>query len=55
VPYQKKRILLYLAVMITVYFIVIKTDLNVALNTMFLLGFAIFVYIFEKKTKKIKL
>lgn len=55
VPYQEKRILLYLVVMLTVYFVVVKADLNIALNTILLLGFAIFVFIIEKQSKKIKL
>jgi len=49
VPYQTGRLLLYLGLIITVYFIVAKADLNTGINTLFLLGFAIFVYIFEKK------
>ena len=49
VPYQAGRLLLYLGLIITVYFIVAKADLNTGINTLFLLGFAIFVYIFEKK------
>ena len=55
IPYQNGRILLYLIVIITVYFIVVKADLNTGINTLFLLGFAIFVYVFEKKNLKIKI
>ena len=55
VPYQTGRLLLYFVVMITVYFIVVKAELNIAINTLFLLGFAIFVYIFEKQKQKTKL
>ena len=55
IPYQKRRVLFYLAIIIIGYFIVTTGYLNIATNTMLLLGFAIFVYIFEKKSKKIKL
>jgi O-antigen/teichoic acid export membrane protein len=54
VPYQTARMLLYLGAMITLYFIIINTDLNTAINSLFLLGFAIFVYIFEKRTNNQK-
>ena len=55
IPYQTRRVLFYLSAIIIGYFIVTAGYLNIAINTMFLLGFAIFVYVFEKKTKKIKL
>ncbi len=55
IPYQTERVLFYLCGMMTVYFIVVKTDLNTGINTVFLLGFAIFVYIFEKQKEKRKL
>ena len=54
VPYQIGRLLLYLSVIVVLYFIIIISDLNTAINTLFLLGFAIFVYIFEKTDKKVK-
>jgi O-antigen/teichoic acid export membrane protein len=54
VPYQTGRLLLYLSVIVVLYFIIVKAELNTGINTLFLLGFAIFVYIFEKNEKKAK-
>ncbi len=55
VPYQIGRLLLYLSVIVVLYFIIVRAELNTGINTLFLLGFAIFVYIFEKTNKKVKL
>ena len=56
IPYQTTRIVFYLAVILALYFVIVNFDLNTAINTLFLLGFVIFVYVFEKnKKQKIKL
>ena len=48
VPYHITRILLYLFVMICIYLIIYFTNLNMWINSLFLLGFVIFVYYLEK-------
>ena len=56
IPYQTSRIVFYLGVILALYFVIVNFDLNTAINTLFLLGFVIFVYVFEKnKKQKIKL
>jgi len=54
VPYQTGRIGLYLLIMLAIYGIIHNTSLNIIINSLFLLGFIIFVYFLEtnKKTKK---
>ena len=51
IPYQIRRILLYLFSMLAIYFIVLMSNLNLAMNALFLVGFMIFVYLFEKHKK----
>ena len=55
VPYQVKRIALYLVGMLCVYFCIYLTDLNMWINSLFLLGFVIFVYRLEKPKLALKL
>ena len=55
VPYQVKRIALYLVGMLCVYFCIYLTDLNMWINSLFLLGFIIFVYRLEKPKLALKL
>jgi O-antigen/teichoic acid export membrane protein len=55
VPYQVKRIALYLVGMLCVYFCIYLTDLNMWINSLFLLGFVIFVYRLEKPKLSLKL
>jgi O-antigen/teichoic acid export membrane protein len=55
VPYQVKRIALYLFGMLCVYFCIYFTNLNMWINSLFLLGFIIFVYRLEKPKLALKL
>ena len=55
VPYQVKRIALYLFGMLCIYFCVYFTNLNMWINSLFLLGFVIFVYRLEKPKLSLKL
>ena len=55
VPYQVKRIALYLFCMICVYFCIYLTNLNMWINSLFLLGFVIFVYRLENPKLALKL
>ena len=55
VPYQVKRIVLYLFCMLCVYFCIYFTNLNMWINSLFLLGFVIFVYLLEKPKLALKL
>ena len=55
VPYQVKRITLYLFGMLCVYFCIYFTNLNMWINSLFLLGFVIFVYRLEKPKLALKL
>ena len=55
VPYQVKRIALYLFGMLCVYFCIYFTNLNIWINSLFLLGFIIFVYRLEKPKLALKL
>ena len=55
VPYQVKRIALYLFGMLCVYFCIYFTNLNMWINSLFLLGFVIFVYRLEKPKLALKL
>ena len=52
IPYQTSRIVFYLGVILALYFVIVNFDLNTAINTLFLLGFVIFVYVFEKNKKQ---
>lgn len=54
VPYQVKKISLYLFSMLAIYFVVYKQYFNLGGNSLLLLGFIIFVYFLEKQ-KHIKL
>ena len=52
IPYEVKRILLYLFVVLLIYFVVYFGNLNVYVSTILLIGFFIFVYFLETvKTK----
>ena len=55
VPYQVKRIALYLFGMLCIYFCIYFTNLNMWINSLFLLGFVIFVYRLEKPKLALKL
>ena len=55
VPYQVKRIALYLFGMLCIYFCIYFTNLNMWINSLFLLGFVIFVYRLEKPKLVLKL
>ena len=55
VPYQVKRIALYLFSMLCIYFCIYFTNLNMSINSLFLLGFVIFVYRLEKPKLALKL
>ena len=55
VPYQVKRIALYLFGMLCIYFCIYFTNLNMWINSLFLLGFIIFVYRLEKPKLALKL
>ena len=55
VPYQVKRISLYLFGMLCIYFCIYFTNLNMWINSLFLLGFVIFVYCLEKTKLALKL
>ncbi len=55
VPYQVKRIALYLVGMLCIYFYIYFTNLNMLINSLFLLGFVIFVYLLEKPKLALKL
>ena len=55
VPYQVKRIALYLFGMLCIYFCIYFTNLNMWINSLFLLGFVIFVYLLEKPKLALKL
>ena len=55
VPYQVKRIALYLFGMLCIYFCIYFTNLNMWINSLFLLGFIIFVYRLEKPKLSLKL
>ena len=54
VPYHVRNILLYLASMLSIFFLVYMQYFNLAGNSLLLLGFIIFVYILEKP-KQIRL
>ena len=51
IPYQFRRLSLYLFIMLAIYFIISIAHLNTAINTLFLLGFIIFAYLLEKQKK----
>jgi O-antigen/teichoic acid export membrane protein len=55
VPYQVKRISLYLLGMLCIYFCIYFTNLNMWINSLFLLVFVIFVYCLEKPKLSLKL
>ena len=55
VPYHVKRIALYLFGMLCIYFCIYFTNLNMWINSLFLLGFVIFVYRLEKPKLELKL
>ena len=52
IPYDKNRILLYVAIMLIIYILILTLKLNLIINSLFLLVFMIFVYILEKPKKK---
>ena len=55
VPYEIRKILLYLSIMLAIYFPIYNDYFNLGINSLFLLGFMIFVYLLEKNKKSIKL
>jgi len=48
IPYQVKRIGLYLFNMLGIYFFIYFVPENILFNSLLLLGFIIFVYLLEK-------
>jgi O-antigen/teichoic acid export membrane protein len=54
IPYQLGRISLYLFSMLGIYVFIYTTHLNIWINSLFLAGFIIFVYLLEKPEKSIK-
>ena len=55
IPYQLGRISLYIFSMLAIYLLIYTTHLNMWINSLFLLGFIIFVYLLEKTEKSIKI
>ena len=53
IPYELSKILLYLLIMLGIYFVVYTDHLNTIINSLFLIGFLIFVYLLEKIKKPI--
>ena len=53
IPYEVKRISLYLVSMLCIYLFIYSTHLNMWINSLFLLGFIIFVYCLEKPKLKL--
>jgi len=53
VPYNIKRIGVYLFSMLGIYFFIYFTDSNVQINSLFLVGFIIFAFVLEKRNKTI--
>ncbi len=51
IPYNIKRILIYVAFMLIIYVLILTLKLNLFVNTLFLIVFMIFVYIIEKPKK----
>jgi len=53
VPYNIKRIGVYLFSMLGIYFFIYFTDSNIQINSLFLVGFIIFAFVLEKRNKTI--
>jgi len=53
VPYNIKRIGLYLFTMLGIYFFIYFSDSNMQINSLFLVGFIISVFVLEKRNKTI--
>ncbi len=53
VPYNIKRIVLYLLSMLGIYFFIYFSDSNMQINSLFLVGFIISVFVLEKRNKTI--
>jgi O-antigen/teichoic acid export membrane protein len=51
IPYEVSKIAFYLLIMIAIYFFVYTKQFNIAINSLLLLVFIIFVYILEKNNK----
>ena len=51
VPYNLKRIGLYLLVMLSIYLIITITDINMWINSLYLIAFIILIFILEKPKK----
>lgn len=53
VPYNIKRIGVYLFSMLGIYFFIYFTDSNIQINSLFLVSFIIFAFVLEKRNKTI--
>ncbi|MDC0204224.1 oligosaccharide flippase family protein [Flavobacteriales bacterium] len=53
IPYNLKRIGLYLLVMLSIYLIIAITDINMWINSLYLLAFIILIFILEKPKKMV--
>jgi len=53
IPYQSKKISLYLIITLFIYFVVYNQYFNLAVNSLFLIGFIIFVYYLERQKNEI--
>ena len=51
IPYNIKRIGLYLLVMLSIYLIITITDINMWINSLYLIAFFILVFMLEKPKK----
>ena len=51
IPYNIKRIGLYLLVMLSIYLIITITDINMWINSLYLIAFIILIFILEKPKK----
>ena len=51
IPYNIKRIGLYLLVMLSIYLIIAITDINMWINSLYLIAFIILIFILEKPKK----
>ena len=51
IPYNLKRIVLYLLVMLSIYLVITITDINMWINSLYLIAFIILIFILEKPKK----
>ena len=54
IPYKIKNAVFYLLIMLAIYYLIYNEYFNLGINSLFLLGFMIFVYLLEKPKKLIK-